>query len=339
MKVMSLFYRGVVSASLFVFALAAVSCGGGEKKVSQHKQAVDYVSVAIPTFSSDSAMRFLEGQLSFGFRIPGTKEHTACAAWLRQSMAQWCDTVIAQPFSTQLWNGQTMRGENIIASLNPENSDRILLCAHWDSRMWADHDPDEANHRKPIMGANDGASGVATLMEMARTMSAQRPTVGIDFIFFDVEDQGMPEWAESEYQDNTWCKGSQYWAQNPHRPYYRAIYGILLDMVATPQPRFTKEEISRHYASGIMDKLWNAAAAIGHGSVFVNQNTDAILDDHLYVNQIANIPTIDIVQNTAGCSFFPLWHTVDDNRDAVDATAMKIVADVLLKTIYGDYGQ
>lgn len=334
------FARGAVMASLFLFTTAMfVSCKHNDKKTSSPTSGVDYVAVEIPVFSADSAFSFLEKQLSFGFRTPDSKGHAACAKYLRESMALWCDTVIAQPFNATLWNGQTVKGENIIASLNPEKSDRILLCAHWDSRLWADHDPDSLNHRKPIMGANDGASGVATLMEMARVMSQKRPSVGIDFIFFDVEDQGTADWAEIDYQDNTWCKGSQYWAQNPHRPYYRAIYGILLDMVATPQPRFTKEEISRHYAGSIMNKVWNAAAAIGHGSVFIDHNTDAILDDHLYVNQIANIPTIDIVQNSEGCSFFQHWHTIGDNLDAVDGKAMKTVADVVMKTIYGDYGK
>lgn len=330
--------RGAVLASLLLLAaLLPLSCNR-KKPAAPQGQGIDYLAVQIPDFSADSAYRYVSDQLAFGFRTPGTKAQRDCAAYLQSKMRQWCDTVILQPFSTVLWNGQTVNGINIIASLDPDKSDRILLCAHWDSRLWADHDPDSLNHRKPIPGANDGASGVATLMEMARVISANRPSVGIDFIFFDVEDQGMPEWADEDYQDNTWCKGSQYWAQNPHRPYYRAIYGILFDMVGTTQPRFTKEEISRRYAPSLIDKVWRAAAAIGSASTFVDQPTDAILDDHLYVNQIANIPTIDIVQNNPDCSFFPLWHTLADNLDAIEPRSMKTVADVVMKTIYGDYG-
>lgn len=328
----------MAASLLLLAAVLTVSCSH-KKKSPAAQQGVDYSTVSTPEFCADSAFRFVEEQLAFGFRTPGSKAQRECAAYLRTSMARWCDTVISQPFSATLWNGQDVKGENIIASLNPELSDRIMLCAHWDSRLWADHDPDEGNHRKPILGANDGASGVATLMELARIMSQQRPSIGIDFIFFDVEDQGTPEWADVDYQDNTWCKGSQYWAKNPHRPYYRALYGILLDMVGTNQPRFTKEEISRRYAPGVMDKVWRAAAALGHSSIFVDQQTDAILDDHLYVNQIANIPTIDIVQNNPECSFFPLWHTLGDNLDAINKESMKAVADVLMKTIYGDYGK
>ncbi|MBQ3580019.1 MAG: M28 family peptidase [Bacteroidales bacterium] len=330
--------RGAMAASLLLLAaVLTVSCSH-KKKSPAAQQGVDYSTVSTPEFCADSAYRYVEEQLAFGFRTPESKGQKECAAYLKNKMRQWCDTVITQPFSTVLWNGQTVRGENIIASLNPEKSDRIMLCAHWDSRLWADHDPDSANHRKPIMGANDGASGVATLMEMARVMSDMRPSVGVDFIFFDVEDQGIPEWSDVPYEDNTWCKGSQYWANNPHRPYYSAIYGILLDMVGTSAPRFTKEEISRRYAPSLMDKMWKAAAAIGYSSVFVDLKSDAILDDHLYVNQIANIPTIDIVQNDPDCSFFPLWHTVDDNIEAIERRSMKTVADVVMKTIYGDYG-
>lgn len=294
---------------------------------------VDYTSVKIPEFVADSAYRYVAEQLQFGFRSPGSIGHQQCAMYLANKMRQWCDTVIIQNFSTTLWNGETYQGQNIIASLNPEKEKRVLLGAHWDSRLWADHDPNTSNHKKPIMGANDGASGVGTLMEMARIMSQQRPEMGIDIIFFDMEDQGIPEW-ENTYKDNTWCLGSQYWAKNPHRPFYTAHYGILFDMVGTRTPRYTREEFSRHYAYGLVDKIWKAAAQTGAGNVFVNIDSDAILDDHLYVNRIINIPMIDIVQNSEQCSFFPHWHTIEDNLDCISAESMKITADVVLKVLY-----
>ena len=337
-------FRHLVLVFSFYLLVCLLLAGCNNNKPTESAPAapaVDYSAVVIPAFNADSAYAFTAAQVAFGFRTPGSRGQQDCAEYLAAQMRRWCDTVIIQEFPATLWDGTRVHGKNIIASLESAPGrptvKRILFGAHWDSRLWADHDPDAGNHRKPILGANDGASGVATLMEMARVMSAQRPSVGIDFIFFDVEDQGMPEWADEDYQDNTWCKGSQYWAQNPHRPYYRAIYAILLDMVGTSQPRFTKEEISRRYAPSLMDKVWRVAAATGHASIFVDQKTDAILDDHLYVNQIANIPTIDIVQNNTDCSFFPLWHTLGDDLDAVEPQSMKTVADVLLKTIYADY--
>ncbi len=297
---------------------------------------IDYSQVAIPAFSADSAYHFVEAQLAFGNRIPGSKGWEQCAAWFEAQLQRWCDTVIVQPFNAKLWDGSNVPGRNIIGSLNPMASKRVLLAAHWDSRMWADHDPDDANRRNPVPGANDGASGAAVLLEMARTMSQMPPSVGVDFILFDVEDQGQPEWADT-YEDNTWCKGSQYWAQNRHIPYYTAVYGVLFDMVGTTQPRFTKEQVSRHYAPGLTDKLWNTAAALGYSNIFVNQTTDPILDDHLYVNQIAGIPMADIVQNSPTTSFFSHWHTTTDNLDNVSAESLRIVATVTMKTIYGDY--
>ena len=298
--------------------------------------AVDYTQVAVPDFSADSAYAYVEAQLAFGNRIPGSKGWQQCADYLVRKMSRWCDTVIVQPFNATLWDGSTVQGMNIIASLNPNADRRVLLGAHWDSRQWADHDKDEAKHRSPVPGANDGASGVAALMEMARVMSAMRPSVGVDFIFFDVEDQGAPEWAQST-DPNTWCKGSQHWARNPHVPFYSAVYGVLFDMVGTLQPRFTRERISTYYAPGLVDKLWTAASTLGYGHIFVADETDEILDDHYYVNSLAGIPMVDIVQNSGTTSFFEHWHTVTDDLNSVSGDALRTVATVTMKTIYGDY--
>lgn len=298
--------------------------------------AIDYTQVNIPDFNADSAYRYTADQLAFGHRIPGSKAWQQCADYLAAQMGRWCDTVILQDFRATLWDGSSVPGRNIIASVNPLASKRILLAAHWDSRRWADHDSDPDRQHDPVPGANDGAAGVATLMEMARAMSTLPPSVGIDFIFFDVEDQGVPEWSET-YDEHSWCKGSQHWSENRHTPYYTAVYGILFDMIGTPQPRFTKEYISRQYAPGLVDKLWQCAAALGYSNIFVNQNTDPILDDHLYVNQRASIPMVDIVQNSLTTSFFSHWHTTTDDLQSVNADALRIVALVTLKTIYADY--
>lgn len=325
---------------LVIAACALVACHNGSNTPAPATDAVNYSQVSVPAFDADSAYQFVADQVAFGFRTPGSVGQSKCADYLVRQMSRWCDTVIVQNFPATLWNGTQVRGKNIIASLEARegttHGQRILLAAHWDSRLWADHDPDEANHHKPLLGANDGASGVGVLMEMARVMSAQRPSVAIDIIFFDVEDQGMPEWAD-DYQDNTWCLGSQYWSLHPHTPYYNAVYGILLDMVGTEQPRYTKEQVSREYAPGLMDKMWTAATALGHDQIFENTNTDPILDDHFYVNRMANIPMADLVQNNRDCSFFPHWHTVSDDMTHVSRNSLRVTAQVILATIYGDY--
>ena len=299
-------------------------------------QGIDYTQVAVPDFSTDSAYAYVEAQLAFGNRIPGSKGWSQCADWLVKQMCRWCDTVIVQDFKAELWNGSTVPGKNIIASLRPEANSRVLLTAHWDSRSWADHDKNDDLQHSPVPGANDGASGVAALMEMARVMSKMPPSVGVDFIFFDVEDQGAPEWSEV-YDQDTWCKGSQYWSQNRHLPYYSAVYGVLFDMVGTQHPCFTKEQISRSFAPGLTNKLWRVADALGYGNIFVDQETDPILDDHYYVNRLANIPMADIVQNSPNTSFFEHWHTTTDDINSVSADALRTVATVTMKTIYGDY--
>ena len=316
--------------------LVLAGCNHKQEQRPAQQEKTDYTEIKVPEFDADSALSYVEAQLAFGFRTPGSNGWQKCADYLVAKMRGWCDTVIVQDFHTTLWNGSRVPGKNIIGSLNPKAPQRVLLAAHWDSRLWADHDPDENKSHQQVPGANDGASGVAALMEMARGMSALRPSVGIDIIFFDVEDQGQPEWTET-YEDNTWCKGSQYWAQNRHIPYYSAVYGILFDMVGTHEPRFTKEQVSRHYAPSLTSKLWNTADALGYGNIFVDQNTDPILDDHLYVNQIASIPMVDIVQNSPNGNFFSHWHTTTDDLHAVSAESMKIVATVTMKTIYGDY--
>ena len=339
----ALFFATMNRLTLFsVFLLTATltmtGCHRNEKQqtADNQKTTIDYNAVKAPLFDADSAYRYAADQLDFGFRHPGTTGHERCAAYIANTMRRWCDTVIVQRFNTTLWDGQNVEGKNIIASLAPERDRRILLAAHWDSRQWADHDIDSNNWHKPLPGANDGASGVAVLMEMARIMSAMPPDVGVDFIFFDVEDQGIAEWA-GRYEDNTWCKGSQHWAQNPHRMFYQAEYGILYDMVGTDQPRFTKEEISMGFAQGLMNRLWSCAAFLGYGNIFVDELSGAILDDHLYVNQILRIPTIDIVQNSRNCSFYPHWHTTADDLDAINKETLHTVATVSLKLIYSDF--
>ena len=333
--------KAIVLHSFALLALLALpllfqGCKHHKEAEQPTSVAPDYTQVAIPDFSADSAYRYTAEQLAFGHRIPGSKAWEQCADYLAAQMQRWCDTVIVQDFKATLWDNSTVPGRNIIASLNPLATKRILLASHWDSRRWADHDPNADLHHSPVPGANDGAAGVATLMEMARSMSHLPPSVGVDFIFFDVEDQGVPEWSET-YDEHSWCKGSQYWAANRHVPYYTAIYGILFDMIGTPEPRFTKEYMSRYYAPGLTEKLWNCAYALGYSDIFVNQNTDPILDDHVYVNQRAGIPMIDIVQNSPGISFFSHWHTTTDDLQAVNPDALRIVATVTMKTIYGDY--
>lgn len=309
------------------------SCG--KKQSSPFEATEDYSKIDIPQFSADSAYLYVKTQCDFGPRVPNSKAARDCGNYIIDFMKQYADTVIVQSFSATLWNGNTVEGRNIIASFNPDSETRVLMAAHWDSRLWADHDPDQSNHHTPILGANDGASGVGVLMEIARIFKTKPNSQGLDIVFFDIEDQGSPQWSDVEIEDQSdWCLGSQHWAKNPHIPFYHADYGILLDMVGYKNARFTKEAQSMYYAASTMNKIWDIASAKGYSDIFVSEKTYPIMDDHVWVNQIAKIPMIDIVQNDVSGSFFPYWHTLGDNMEQIDSKTLKIVGDVCLTAIY-----
>jgi Zn-dependent M28 family amino/carboxypeptidase len=234
------------------------------------------------------------------------------------------------------YNGTLLNAKNIISSFHPQKTKRILLAAHWDSRPYADHDPDQSNRWKPIAGANDGASGVGVLMEIARVMKNQKPNVGIDIIFFDAEDYGTPQSMQSSRQD-TWALGSQYWAKNPHKYGYKAHYGILLDMVGAADAVFLQEKFSVRFAPDIVDKVWLTAAQLGYESYFPRREGGYINDDHYYINEFADIPMIDIIHldpNSKNGTFFDHWHTLEDSIDKINPATLRIVGEVVLHVVY-----
>ena len=246
------------------------------------------------------------------------------------------------------YDGTTLHSTNIIASYKPDLSDRILLCAHWDSRPWADNDPDEANWKQPVMAANDGASGVAVMLEIARLLSPSlltpdscllSPTLGIDFICFDAEDYGFPQWETIDDPGNTWALGAQYWAAHPHTAGYKARYGILLDMVGGQGSLFYQEIMSKHYAKHIVDKIWKAAAVVGYGSSFPMSEGTGVTDDHIPVNTTANIPCVDIIPHYPNCeqsSFGPTWHTVNDDMAHLDKNTLKAVGQTIIQVLFSE---
>lgn len=290
--------------------------------------------IAIPTFHADSAFLLIEKQVSFGPRVPNTKAHDLCAAWMTQYLKQYADTVIIQKASLPAYDGKMLESQNIIASFNPQASTRIMLTAHWDTRHMADQDAE--NKTKPIDGANDGGSGVAILMELAKSLRTQMPIIGVDIILWDAEDYGQPANSGLPEMKDSYCLGSQYWAKNKHITNYNAKWGINLDMCGGINATFTKEQQSMYYAGGLMDRVWNNAAALGYGSIFQNKPGDGIIDDHVYINTLAQIPTIDIIDRTDNTpsGFGAYWHTQNDNLKIIDKNVLKAVGETLLYTIY-----
>lgn len=295
------------------------------------------LAAVLPDFSADSAYIFIEQQVAFGPRIPNTSGHKKCASYLVDKLKQTGATVLEQPFQATAFDGTLLNGVNIIGSFNPGAPRRILLFAHWDTRPWSDHDPVEANRNQPVTGANDGASGVGVLLEVARQIGLKAPSVGVDILFFDAEDYGAPE----SWQGNnphTWCLGSQYWSANPHQPGYKASYGILLDMVGAPGATFYREQISEYYAMDIVNKLWSAAHQLGHQRYFINQPGGSITDDHLYVNRLAGIPSANIIHYDPHSEkgFGHYWHTVNDTMENIDRSTLHAVGTTLLWVIYNE---
>lgn len=286
-----------------------------------------------PAFNADSAYAFVKAQCDMGPRNPGSKAHEKCAQWLEKKLKSYGADVQVQSTTLTTFDQKKWLCKNIIAAFNPGASDRILLCAHWDTRPFADRDTIAANKTKPILGANDGASGVGVLLEAARAFSQKKTDVGVDIIFFDLEDYGDPE-GET---DDSWCLGTQYWSKNLHKPQYFARFGILLDMVGAKGAVFPREGSSVYFARTVVDKVWSKAQALGYGNYFVDKETNPTTDDHVYINQNTSIPTIDIVHYDAdNHNYFPCHHRMCDNMDNIDKKTLEVVGKVLLEVVYNE---
>jgi len=302
----------------------------------QQTKEVPKAKIEVPIFNPDSAYYFVEKQVSFGPRVISSAPWKNCAIWLEKKFKTYTPNVIVQEAPITTYDGKKHTLKNIIASFSPEKNNRIALFAHWDSRHIADHDT--KNQDAPILGANDGGSGVGVLLELARQFSIKNPTIGVDIILFDAEDYGQPEDSKFPIMQDSWCLGSQHWSKNPHKPNYYARYGILLDMVGAKNATFRKEEISSYYAPNILEKVWRKANQLGYGNHFVFENAKQIVDDHLYVNQITSIPTIDIIEYDPATesNFNKHWHTHKDDMDNIDKNTLNAVGQTLLEVIYNE---
>ena len=321
---------------LFLVFVLFSSCDQPQKTSSKNSKSQK--KVVVPQFNADSAYHYVAKQVEFGPRVPGSDAHNACAIWLKDKMSEYADTVMFQRFKARTYDKVTRNGINIISSFKPDEKKRILLMAHWDSRPYADHDAYEANHKTPIDGANDGASGVGALIEIARQFSIQSPDVGVDIIFFDLEDWGPPTQLNL-YDEYFWGLGSQHWSKTPHVYGYKASFGILLDMIGADGAVFRKEYFSKRDARYILDLVWNTATDIGYGDYFLDEDGIAATDDHVFVNRYAKIPSIDIIQvesANSGKSFFEHWHTVGDSLDKIDKKSLKVVGQVVLTVVYNE---
>lgn len=311
---------------LFTAALALVSCAGkttAEKSSVSTAQEEASMSNEI-TFSADSAYSYLARQVEFGPRVPNSEAHGKAADWLVAELSRHGAQVIEQNTDLTAFDGTLLHARNIFGQFNPENPSRILLIAHYDCRPWADQDPDPEKRKLPVDGANDGASGVAVLLETARQLKAADSSLGVDILFVDAEDWG------TDGDDDSWAMGARYFANHPPVEGYSPSFAILLDMVGGKGAIFPREYFSQQNAPQLNDAFWGAAHAAGHSGNFPNRLGGAITDDHLEFLKVG-IPAIDIIEYNTGNGFNPNWHTSTDNLDNISKETLAAVGESLMQ--------
>jgi Zn-dependent M28 family amino/carboxypeptidase len=322
--------------------IAAVLLAGALFSCSKKKPAEEKPSVATvnaPQFMADSAYQYVYRQVEFGPRIPNSAAHAQAADYFVKTFKQHGATVVVQEFDAVTFDGTKLKLKNIIASHQPQIQKRVLLAAHWDTRPFADKDPEAPDAR--IDGADDGASGVGVLLELSRLLQMQKPNTGVDFILFDGEDWGEKSGQNTvplpEGIDDWWCLGSQHWSTNKHKPGYKAYYGILLDMVGARNARFFREGISMEYAPKIVEKVWSTASSLGYDQYFIFQNSGPLVDDHKFINIDAGIPTIDIINYDPIRNVFgDHHHTRKDNMEVISKETLKAVGQTVTHVIYSE---
>lgn len=284
-------------------------------------------SPPVPRFEADSAYRYVAEQVAFGPRVVNTPAHRACREYLLGRLRDFGARVTAQDFTATSYRGVALSATNIIGQYRPDLSDRILLAAHWDTRDVADSELEE-DPTAVVLGADDGASGVGVLLEIARQLGKATPEIGVDIVFFDAEDLGGSGEAES------WGLGSQYYAKHLGAPKPR--YGILLDMVGGEKATFAFEEYSRENARPILEKVWNLAHTLPFGPYFPRREGGAVLDDHVFVMKYAGVPMIDIINHRTDTKtgFVPHWHTGEDNLDKISRETLRAVGQTVTAVVY-----
>jgi hypothetical protein len=293
-------YRAIV-----LFSLGLAACG----------------EVAPPReFEGPASFTYLEQQVAFGPRIPGTQPHRKMAGWLDSLLRARADTVVIQSWTHVTAKGDSLPLTNFLARFNPGATDRILFLAHWDTRPISDG-PNSKDPRAPVPGANDGASGVALLLGVADVLHRAPPKAGVDLLFVDGEDYG-----DFTKQPNDVLIGSRYYAQNlPPGP--KPLYAVLFDMVAGKDQQIYQEGNSVTGAPEVVDLVWAAADALRLGQYFISTPKHVLTDDHVELQRVG-IRAIDVVGFD-----YPAWHTPDDTIDKVSAASLQAVGDVAIRLL------
>jgi glutaminyl-peptide cyclotransferase len=313
---------------LLSIVMIVVACKKDKKEVqsSSGQQKKQY---NIPAFNGDSAFVFVKKQVDFGPRVPGTEAHKKAQQWFIEKFRSYGAEVEVQKFDANFVLGFSAKSANIIASFNPGKTKKILIAAHYDSRKIAEKDPDPKKKNLPIDGADDGASGVGVIFELARILKDNPLDMSVDFVLFDAEDNG------NETSDESWCLGSQYWSKNAKSDGYKADFGVLLDLVGAKGAVFPKEYVSKMYAAELQTTIWNLAANMGYGDLFADIERGSVNDDHLYVNRDAGIAMVDIISMPdPNGGFGSHHHTHSDNINIIDVNNLRRTGQVVTALMY-----
>lgn len=268
-------------------------------------------------FDGERAFQHLKRQVAFGPRVPGTLSHQKARFYIGEELRRCVDVLRYQDFPWQV-DGRKLRLTNIVGVINPSTRPLIAVGAHWDTRPTADMDPDPAKRKNPIPGANDGASGVAVVLELARVLKEHRPKIGVVFVLFDGEDYGPDV--------DRMFVGSDYYARNPVPAKPDRV--IVVDMVGDADLQIYKEINSLRSDRGLVDEIWNTASSLGYFQ-FVPYAKHTIIDDHVsFHNQ--GIPAIDIIDFD-----YPYWHTLRDTVDKCSPRSLEVVGRTLEKYLMG----
>lgn len=311
-----------------IILLGIQACTSDPKTHDDPKKDPTPKKVVSVTFNKDSAYQYVAEQVAFGPRVPGTAAHQQTLQYLVNKLSEFCDTAYAMPGIHTDFYGKQHSIYNVMGRFNPKSKKRIVLAAHWDTRPQSDEDP--VIKDKPADGANDGASGVGILIEIARQLKSLKPTQGVDIIFFDAEDGG-----ESGGRPDSWCLGSQYWSSKAIDNGYSANAGILLDLVGAKNATFAFEGYSTEFNQNLMLEVWKTGQRLGYGSYFINNTGNMITDDHVYMTKFGGIPTIDIIHYDLKTSnqFPDHWHRQTDNMDAIDRNTLNAVGHTVLQVV------
>ena len=281
----------------------------------------------LPEFDGNAALELARAQTDFGPRVPGSEAHARTIEWMEQYLQPLAAVVQRQPFDAyNPWAEEAVQGWNLVASFYPDKGQRIMLCAHWDSRPVADHDTPPV--LEPIDGAVDGAAGTAVLLQLARVLAQNEARYGVDLVFFDAEDTGLTN-AYPEYEH--WFQGSRHFSQVAKASNYRPWFAVLVDLLGFEGATYKKEEFSLQYAPDVVARVWEVAASLGVEQFDQSDSTSYLYDDHWILNRDGGIPAIDI---TAAIGDYEHWHTLEDTFDKLRADELAAVGRVLVGVLY-----